>query len=532
MPLTDAFLLEPHAFEIFVAERKDGVKGTGTLNDPFGINPDSPTAAADFDTLLNDLPANIRINLGPGIFKTQGYTVGATSGWPKKGMRITGSGMDATTLQVENPGLNNSTLFAIGHPLSINGQPNLLDYFELANLTIDTNLTNGTGANVSCGGVRVMGNHLRLHRIKVINWGTKTASRPCVALAVVAADPSVSVPSTIDPVILDCIVVQRSSPTIGPVTGIHVGRKDEVAINAEGFAQGPVIRHCFVDCGWPTASGESRGLSMEWCRGGIVEGNQVHFTQYGVYVEKSSIREIVVRDNFVKNTAKGLFYNLGQLGPTPLNTGSLTRAGTTGTVSIMSHGLAIGDRVKLTTSEAKYFDGVYMVIGVADTDHFTITLTDHGPFSAVVSAAHQVFGANNLLVEGNTVELATGTAGLGIHLYDQKIMEGVPTDVFGDLIVRNNHIHYVDSAFDPSFSGDGIAVNGATNALVMNNVVETAPVPPIRILRCRNVTVQNNRTPSGKLIEGHNTDTAQRYPDLETENDFALVMSLFNRRAR
>ncbi len=448
-------------------------------------------------------------------------------------MKISGAGMGATTIQLVNPGATNTTLFAIGHPLVLDGQPNLLDFFELSSLTIDVNLTNGTGANVSGGGVRVMGNHLRLHRVKVINWGTKTGSRPCFALAVVAADPSVSVPATIDSVIVDCIVVERASPSVGPVTAIHIGRKDDVATNAEGFAQGPVIRHCFVDCGWPTATGESRGLSMEWCRGGIVEGNQVHFTQYGTYAEKGSIREMVVRDNFFKNLAKGMFWNLGQSGPTPLNNGSLDRVGTTGTVSITSHGLAIGDRVKLTTSEAIHFDGVYMVVGIPDTDHFTITMANSGPLSAAINSANRIFGANNLLVEGNTVELATGTAGLqAIHLYDQKIMEGVPTDVFGDVIVRHNHIHYVDSAFAPSFFGDGILINGATNALVMNNVVETAPIPPIRILRCRNVTAQNNRTPSGKLIEGHNTDTAQRYPDLETENDFALVMSLFNRRAR
>ncbi len=70
MPLTDAFLLEPHAFATFIAARKDGVKGTGTLNDPYGIDPDSLTAAAEFDSLFNTFPAYTRINLGPGVFKT------------------------------------------------------------------------------------------------------------------------------------------------------------------------------------------------------------------------------------------------------------------------------------------------------------------------------------------------------------------------------------------------------------------------------------------------------------------------------
>lgn len=216
---------------------------------------------------MNSLPAYAWIHLGPGVFKTQGYIVGALSGWPKPGMRITGSGVDATTLQVANPEASDTMLFALGHPLNLGTQPNLLDYFELSDLTIDCNLANGTGANVSCGGVRVMGNHLRLHRVKVINWGTKTTAKPCLALAVVAADPSVLVPSTIDPGIVDCIVVQPSAANVGPATAIHIGRKDDAVAVVEGFAQGAFIRHCFVDCGWPTATAESRGLSMEWCRG-------------------------------------------------------------------------------------------------------------------------------------------------------------------------------------------------------------------------------------------------------------------------
>ena len=36
MSLTDALFLEPYPFEIWIAYRTDGIKGSGTLNDPFG----------------------------------------------------------------------------------------------------------------------------------------------------------------------------------------------------------------------------------------------------------------------------------------------------------------------------------------------------------------------------------------------------------------------------------------------------------------------------------------------------------------
>ena len=35
MSLLDALLLDPYLFEIWIAARTDGVKGSGTLNDPY-----------------------------------------------------------------------------------------------------------------------------------------------------------------------------------------------------------------------------------------------------------------------------------------------------------------------------------------------------------------------------------------------------------------------------------------------------------------------------------------------------------------
>ena len=47
MGLTDALLLDPYPFEIWIAQRGDGQKGSGTLNDPY-----DGTTAAKFDGIM------------------------------------------------------------------------------------------------------------------------------------------------------------------------------------------------------------------------------------------------------------------------------------------------------------------------------------------------------------------------------------------------------------------------------------------------------------------------------------------------
>lgn len=44
MSLTDAFLLEPYPFEIWISARTDGIKGSGTASDPYDGGPVLATA--------------------------------------------------------------------------------------------------------------------------------------------------------------------------------------------------------------------------------------------------------------------------------------------------------------------------------------------------------------------------------------------------------------------------------------------------------------------------------------------------------
>jgi hypothetical protein len=121
------------------------------------------SAATTFDELMDGLPANSQVHLGAGTFLTHGYAEDVNGGCqPKAGMKIRGSGVGVTRLQLVNATVADKHYFAIGHVLGTGSnpvQPNRVDYCEVSDLTIDCGLaSNGSAA---CGAVRLMGHHCR-----------------------------------------------------------------------------------------------------------------------------------------------------------------------------------------------------------------------------------------------------------------------------------------------------------------------------------------------------------------------------------
>ena len=101
----------------------------------------------------------------------------------------------------------------------------------------------------------------------------------------------------------------------------------------------------------------------------------------------------------------------------------------------------------------------------------------------------------------------------------------------GDIIIRDNHLRYVDGIISQAPSGSplaGIAVQiaGAKNLIVKNNVVDLAPANPIQNFRCGAVTYFENKTPGGVLIQGFNALAGTHYSELETLAEDALVLNL------
>ena len=60
MSLLDALLLDPAPFNVWIALRTDGLKGSGTASDPY----DGSTAAR-FDARMSELPTNTRKGVSP-----------------------------------------------------------------------------------------------------------------------------------------------------------------------------------------------------------------------------------------------------------------------------------------------------------------------------------------------------------------------------------------------------------------------------------------------------------------------------------
>ncbi len=561
MSLLDSLFLDPAPFDVWVAIRTDGIKGSGTLNDPY-----DGSTQSKFDSLMSGYAANTRVHLGPGTFTTQGYYDGAASGYgwqPKPAMKIIGSGIDVTTIQLASSlPTNNVHYFAIGHALSTGTAPNQvanpMDFCEVSDLTIDSNLA-GQGSNtVACGAVRLFGSHVRVRRVKAKNWGNKLPSNlPSnlgFVLAVVVADPDTNA-AMIDAGIEDCLALTPATNTSRDVLILHAGGKDYDATNQlEAYGTGPFIRNCFVDCDSTGSLGANvstdyhrffRGLSMSSCKGGVIEGNQVHNTWYGgPYLTKWSARGIVARNNFYKNVVTGPFLNLpapGSMTNVTLFTLPNSSPDTTVEATATNHPLAAGDRVKISQGTDPLLNGVFVVTALTSANTFQYKASAR-PNPAGTGKMQKVLGVEKVVVEANVVELATLPSGqtpawptpVGVQLAADPSAAAALAYVYGDVIIRENKIRYVDGLFDPSFLGYPLNVQGARNLIVRENVLESAPpgVAPLQNSLCGSVSYFNDETPAGVLVQGVQTDATpnKKYAELATNAEDAFVLAFLNKR--
>jgi hypothetical protein len=218
MSLLDALLLEPAPFEVWVAVRADGQKGSGRIDDPYdggavhdpqvaitsivrsgddkdalvttpsahgyangdyiriagATGTDSPyyngaflifgatatsfkyrmkskpgasaagtpvaakIVAFRFDEVLSNLPMNMTLRLGPGVFETQGFLPAAPAPrvQVKSGQKLIGSGMGATTIRLMKVTSETFSIFAIGCDYN-----NILTSFEASDFTLIATLT-------------------------------------------------------------------------------------------------------------------------------------------------------------------------------------------------------------------------------------------------------------------------------------------------------------------------------------------------------------------------------------------------------
>lgn len=469
--LSDAFLLEGYLakapdnspVEVWIAQRSDGLAGSGTPNDPYHAG-----TAAHFDALMSGLGDYTRVNLGPDVYETTGYSDQATPGWQARlGMKIVGAGIDVTTLKLVKPGAAITGMhYAVGHRLATQ-QPASdgiqADFFEISDLTIDANLSEpNIGTNIARGALRIKGNHARIRRVKVINWGSLATGPRCFVISLITVDPNANYPVITDPGMEDCIVVDPYAAAAG-ATLLQAGLQEDVwqsvtILNEVKYGEAPWIRNCFLDCGSMNTL-DIIGISMGYCLGGLVEGNQVHNLLHGGPAPKTTTTyEVIVRNNFYKNVRKGVFGN------------------------------------------------------VENTSHFDL---------------QKLIVEGNTI---ELVEDESAAPAIAIDLFDSDPQ--TPQYFYGQVIVRNNKIRFLneDGDINPNATGLGIRICGAEAAIVENNIVELADSEPLKNYRCGEVKYFNNTTPAGILIQGVNATANKKYDEVETDAEFASVLACFTRR--
>jgi hypothetical protein len=235
--------------EIWLAIRTDGMLGTGIPSDPYDAS--SPSL---FDTLMDNFGNNTTVHLGPGIYQTRGYAPGtyyhhdATHpgpqvGWvPRSGQKIIGAGIDVTVLKLVD------ATDSVNQTLAVSGN-NILDGFEISDLTIDCNLDgqpilSGNFPVVCVGAINIVGRHTRIRRVRAINFGT-LSSHEC--FVIVAANANPSIPETYDCLIEECIIEKPSVNNTYTVTctGFIAG---ENGGGVPAFHRACAVRNCYINC--------------------------------------------------------------------------------------------------------------------------------------------------------------------------------------------------------------------------------------------------------------------------------------------
>jgi hypothetical protein len=257
MCLADAILLEAYRDpkDIWIAFRTDGNAGSGTENDPY----DGSTQER-FDGLMRRFNQEMLeytvLHLGPGVFETKGTApYDSNQGWEMRpGWKIIGSGIDVTIVKLVGAVDQGGLIVAIGHK-DFN---TVADYTEVCDLTVDCNLpVSQPYPIVAMAAVALKGNHVHVHRVRAIHFGTHQHGSgenapECFVIAV--GGRAAFLPEPTDCVIEDCIVEHRAS--IGGssnITCLIISSGETAGDGVMEHPRGGLIRSCFVDGLWRSA---------------------------------------------------------------------------------------------------------------------------------------------------------------------------------------------------------------------------------------------------------------------------------------
>ncbi len=190
--------------EIYISSiaRVDGTPGTGSKSDPF----DGSTAAL-FDAAMRSIPEYTSVHLGPGLFLTFGGSASlpANTGWnPKNGLKLIGSGIAATYIRLVNTGVAN-------HDVIVTPSSAAVQYCEIANLTVDCNVSAQSVTTGTCTGIGLWGTNNWIHDCSVYHYGSLDNAHSVWGMYCGASSTADSTNNLIS----DCILGQPDTITWG-----------------------------------------------------------------------------------------------------------------------------------------------------------------------------------------------------------------------------------------------------------------------------------------------------------------------------
>ena len=149
---------------------------------------------------------------------------------------------------------------------------------------------------------------------------------------------------------------------------------------------------------------------------------------------------------------------------------------------------------------ASVYVGVFVLTNAGGSQFRYRMPSAPGSGSITDATVQKVMGVGRLVVEGNTIELATSPTGLqAIYVNDQNHGLG-PDYAHGDAIIQNNRIRYLDGAAPVDATATALQAHGIKNLIVRNNVVESANPQPLQNTRCGHATYLDNRTTAAALM--------------------------------
>lgn len=432
-------------------------------------DPYSGNTQSLFDAVMRDkVGPNTCVHLGPGIFETAGYYEGISGSWElKPGMRIVGSGMDVTILKRVNNANQAKQFYAIGHSLTVTSP------------TVQPNLVDGVEIcelTIDCNFAGLANASAAAGAIRMMG----NNSRVVRVKAIRWGAKSASVPGFV-------MLLLTGNTNSGNASS------DVAAVNNTGIQEclvtdpdsGSTARITALHVGAKESPGTTPAAGVgPYIRNCFVDGGGI--STPGSALGMSWCRGGVIESNYVQNIYCG--------GP--------------------AHGLdSSSSTAERAAQDMTLRNNVFRNVCV-------------GVYSDVSAN-----GFGSLRVLGNWYEFSiqgSPPSLAAVRLLDKGETPPSPPPPYGKLEFSENRLIHFEG--NPSGPALGLAIQGVSEVISRQNIVDLGSPMALSLARCPNVSFLENRSSAGVLVQGWDTVKTLHYSELATQAQDALMYSLINTR--